>query len=225
MPIEFNCSSCSTTLRVPDEHLGKQARCPKCQTLNLVQPSTGIPASPQSDSESLGAAPQPVKPSANPYAVGQRSVLPPGSMAGHAYQTAHRGGVVLTLGILSLACNVMLIPGILAWILGHADLKQMNAGKMDPEGRGLTQAGMVLGIIGTLMAGLALLFYFGMIVFVIFAGAAGANAGCRLSPATARYASKSRMSVRFNVFKRPFGIGDVLETISSSMELRSIVTR
>ena len=175
MPIEFNCSSCTTTLRVPDEHLGKQARCPSCQTLNLVQPSTGDSPSPQSVSDTFIAAPQLDSPSANPYAVGQGSAVASGSMAGHAYQTAHRGGLVLTLGILSLVCNVMMVPGILAWILGHADLKQMDAGKMDPEGRGLTSAGMILGIIGTLLAGLVLLFYFGLIFFVVIAGAAGAN--------------------------------------------------
>jgi hypothetical protein len=172
VPIEFNCNSCSTTLRVPDEHLGKQARCPKCQTLNVVQPSTGNPASHPSGSNSLGAA-QPAKPAANPYAVGQGSVLPAGGMAGQAYQTAHRGGMVLTLGILSLVCNVMLVPGILAWIFGRADLKQMDAGRMDPEGRGLTQAGMILGIIATVMVGLGLLMYVGVIFLVIIAAAAG----------------------------------------------------
>jgi len=36
--IEFRCHGCSSVLRVPDEHLGKQARCPKCQTLNLIEP-------------------------------------------------------------------------------------------------------------------------------------------------------------------------------------------
>ena len=175
MPIEFNCSSCSTILRVPDEHLGKQARCPKCQTLNLVQPSAGEPVSSQSDGVSFSAATQPVENSANPYAATESAALPPGSMAGHPYQTAHRGGIVLMLGILSLVCNVMLIPGILAWILGYADLKRIDAGKMNPEGRGLTQAGMILGIIGTSMAGLALLFYFGLMVFGILAGVAGVN--------------------------------------------------
>lgn len=60
--------------------------------------------------------------------------------------TPHRGVVILVLGILSvLVCFVF---GIAAWVMGNADLKQMDAGLMDPEGRGLTQAGKLCGIIG-----------------------------------------------------------------------------
>lgn len=42
MPIKFSCSQCGSSLRVPDEHIGKQARCPKCSETNLV-PSTSEP--------------------------------------------------------------------------------------------------------------------------------------------------------------------------------------
>ena len=33
MPIEFSCPQCSRVLRVSDEHAGKTARCPDCQTI------------------------------------------------------------------------------------------------------------------------------------------------------------------------------------------------
>jgi hypothetical protein len=36
MPIELECSGCGKTLRVPDEHAGKQARCPGCKTVLTV---------------------------------------------------------------------------------------------------------------------------------------------------------------------------------------------
>jgi hypothetical protein len=36
--------------------------------------------------------------------------------------------------------------------MGRRDLKMMQQGTMDPEGRGQTQAGMVCGIIGTCLA-------------------------------------------------------------------------
>jgi len=36
MPIETTCSGCGQRLRVADEHAGKKARCPSCQTVNLV---------------------------------------------------------------------------------------------------------------------------------------------------------------------------------------------
>jgi len=57
----------------------------------------------------------------------------------------HRGTLILVLGILGLVC--CLICGIIAWILGSTDLKEMDAGRMDPAGRGLTQAGKICGII------------------------------------------------------------------------------
>ena len=61
----------------------------------------------------------------------------------------HRGTLILVLGILSLViCGPL---GIAAWVMGSGDLKQMDAGTMDPSGRGNTQAGKICGIIGTIL--------------------------------------------------------------------------
>ena len=57
----------------------------------------------------------------------------------------HRGTTVLVLGIIGLAC--CFIAGIIAWVMGNKDLAEMNAGSMDPAGRGLTQAGKICGMI------------------------------------------------------------------------------
>ena len=179
MPIEFKCKSCSTTLRVPEEHRGKQAKCPKCQTLNLVQ-ADSFQAAPLGSGDMFAGAASPKEtlssgalPSTNPFQAGPSSSLPLGRAAGRAYQIAHRGPLVLTLGIVSLVCNVLLIPGILAWVFGKSDLKQMQLGQMDPEGRGMTQAGMILGIISTALVGLVLLAYLGIFIvfFIAIAGA------------------------------------------------------
>jgi uncharacterized membrane protein YidH (DUF202 family) len=62
----------------------------------------------------------------------------------------HRGTVVLVLGILGLVCCV--ICGIIAWVMGNNDLRDMNAGRMDPAGRGLTQAGKICGMISVILA-------------------------------------------------------------------------
>ncbi|MGA1057220.1 MAG: hypothetical protein ACO3Y3_05950 [Phycisphaerales bacterium] len=59
----------------------------------------------------------------------------------------HRGTTVLVMGILSLVICAPL--GIAAWIMGKGDLAKIDAGLMDPSGRGTTLAGMVLGIFGT----------------------------------------------------------------------------
>lgn len=71
----------------------------------------------------------------------------------------HRATLVLVLGILSLVFCAPL--GIAAWIMGNADLKEMDAGRMDPGGRGNTNAGRICGIIGTVFMILA------AVVFVI----------------------------------------------------------
>jgi len=61
----------------------------------------------------------------------------------------HRGTLILVLGILGLVCCFIL--GIIAWIMGNTDLREMDAGRMDPSGRGLTQAGKICGIISVVL--------------------------------------------------------------------------
>jgi hypothetical protein len=80
------------------------------------------------------------------------------SINGSAYVAPHRGPIVLVLGILGL-CSCPLFSFV-AWALGSHDLKEMRAGRMDRSGEGLTMAGMVLGMILSLVwliAGIATL--------------------------------------------------------------------
>ena len=104
---------------------------------------------------------------------------PLGSTRGQRNLQPHRGSLVLTLGILGIVFNVCGIPGILAWIFGSSDLKQIKAGTMDPEGEGLTKAGYICGIIGTCIQIVALigamLYVVFIILLVVFAAAAGGN--------------------------------------------------
>ena len=73
------------------------------------------------------------------------------------YLKPHRGTTVLVLGIIGLvAC---FICGIIAWVMGNADLREMDAGVMDPSGRDMTNAGKVCGMIATLLVLAGLLFY------------------------------------------------------------------
>lgn len=97
----------------------------------------------------------------------------------------HRGGVVLTMGIVSivLACATVAfcVPaliglplGILAWVWGRKDLRRMEQGLMDPEGRGTTQGGFICGIIGTVLNALLLMLFVGyLVVMGVMIGAAG----------------------------------------------------
>jgi hypothetical protein len=62
----------------------------------------------------------------------------------------HRGVLVLVLGILGIVCCFIL--GIVAWVMGNNDLREMDAGTMDPSGLGLTKAGKICGMVGVILA-------------------------------------------------------------------------
>jgi hypothetical protein len=67
----------------------------------------------------------------------------------------HRGSKVLIFGVLGM---VVCFPfGIAAWVMGTADLKRMQAGEMDPGGRGVTTAGKIVGTVATFLNPLAIL--------------------------------------------------------------------
>jgi hypothetical protein len=61
----------------------------------------------------------------------------------------HRGVLILVLGILGIVCCFIL--GIIAWVMGNGDLREIDAGRMDPSGRGLTQAGKICGMVGVIL--------------------------------------------------------------------------
>ena len=94
------------------------------------------PANPFSDQAAPAAA--------DPY------VTPGAAGGGRGHVVPHRGALILILGILAVIpvpCCTLLGPA--AWIMGYTDLGEIKAGRMDASGRGQTQAGMVLGIVGT----------------------------------------------------------------------------
>ena len=63
----------------------------------------------------------------------------------------HRGALILILGILSLVpCGLGLL-GPIAWVMGSTDLKEVEAGRMDPDGEGPTRAGRICAILGTVL--------------------------------------------------------------------------
>lgn len=87
----------------------------------------------------------------------------------------HRGTMILVFGILGFV--ICPIFGIVAWVMGNNDLKEIQAGTMDPSGEGITKAGKIIGMIATILAiistaiSLLLLVIFGA---AIFTGAAAA---------------------------------------------------
>jgi hypothetical protein len=128
------------------------------------QPSAGMIVAPNPQAGQNPFATQQFAAPANPAATS------PYGRATH-YQP-HRGVVILVLGLMSfvVGCPVL---GAIAWFMGSADLREMQAGRMDPEGMGMTQAGRIVGMIHLLLTlvgfGLAMLMFF----FMICAGMAG----------------------------------------------------
>ncbi len=88
----------------------------------------------------------------------------------------------MVLGIISLACLFLsmcyglgvligLPLGITAWVLGSGDLRKIKNHEMDEEGQGMTLAGWICGIIGTVLHSLVLLTCGGLITFALLLGA------------------------------------------------------
>jgi hypothetical protein len=83
---------------------------------------------------------------------------------------AHRGVLILVLGILSLVTGCAPVLGPIAWILGNNDLKEIRAGTMDPSGEGMTNAGKICGMIATILSVVVICLY--LLIFLgVFGGA------------------------------------------------------
>ena len=83
------------------------------------------------------------------------------------YLQPHRGSTILTFGILGLLCCALFAP--VAWVMGSTDSRAIREGRMNPEGLSMTQAGMILGIIGTVLMGLSCLGIFIAVILQIAA--------------------------------------------------------
>jgi hypothetical protein len=137
------CPQCHRQLRLPDGLLGQVAKCPACAMTFVIGEEPPPSAAPEP-----AAVPPPVEAPA-PRRQFDDDDAPPVRRA-RRDMTPHRGGVILTFGILSLVCGCMgIIFGPAAWTMANADMAEIHAGRMDPEGESLTQAGRICGIIGT----------------------------------------------------------------------------
>lgn len=87
----------------------------------------------------------------------------------------HRATLVLVLGILSLIiCQPL---GIVAWIMGRTDLKQMAEGTMDPSGKDTTNIGRILGIVACVLLILGLVV--AVVATILGIGAAAVGGAAR----------------------------------------------
>ncbi len=153
------CPSCQRELRVPDQLIGKLVKCPACSTTftaSLSEPSPPVDA----ETEQQTYRPQQEPPLEDvPEEPGQGEEdyepRPLRSRRRRRFYVEHRGAMVLTLGILSLVLCPLQVLGPVAWTMGNNDLAAMRSGRMDPSGEGITQAGRICGIIGTVLLALS----------------------------------------------------------------------
>ena len=97
----------------------------------------------------------PNQPSYGPGGYG--STPPPGGYGyGGGTQTHPKATTSLVLGILGVVCCSLAAP--FAWITGKKTVSEIDASGGRLEGRGQAQAGYILGIVGTVLLILALLF-------------------------------------------------------------------
>ncbi len=166
MPIIAECPSCGKKLKIPDELVGKTVRCSDCAGTFLARrPRSAAPMPPPVPRDDYYE-----RPSRRPSQLTADGMMP------------HRGGLVMAFGIIATVMVLLsggvyvggaaagpvafgglpvaiigLVLGVLAWIWGGRDLALMKAGVMDPTGHGMTTAGYICGIIGTVLNAIGLI--------------------------------------------------------------------
>ena len=74
-----------------------------------------------------------------------------------AYPESSQATTVLVLGILGIVICGILAP--FAWSMGNKELAAIDAGRRPPDQRSTANAGRILGIIGTVLLGIGILFF------------------------------------------------------------------
>lgn len=134
---------------------------PEWRLASEIFPQINAQGSPGATAQQPGT-PQPgaATQQGSPFAGGQNPVYLQPDQGAYGDNSAYgsgapllpdRGATVFVLGLLSFifVCIALSIP---AWIMGGSDLKEIEAGRRDPSGRGMTMAGMVLGIVSLVIS-------------------------------------------------------------------------
>lgn len=172
----FKCPTCHTSFCVPKQMIGRMVNCPKCQATFAALADDDAQDNSGHQTTTATEAPLPGERGTDEKychecgaVIRARAEICPNcgvrQPAGLGYASSlepHRGSAILVLGILGLV--VFWPVGVIAWLWANEDLRKMDAGIMDPEGRGSTQAGRICGLIATVLALVAV----GLIVLYLF---------------------------------------------------------
>ncbi len=142
----ISCPKCDRQLRVPDDLLGQSVKCPGCSETFTAEASKTEPPPPSSrprdDDDPPSRRPAPRR---DDYDDDDRRPKRSRNLA------PHRGDTIQLLGILSFFIAGPIL-GPMAWVMGNNDLKEMDAGRMDPAGRGSTSTGRMCGMISSIIS-------------------------------------------------------------------------
>jgi hypothetical protein len=172
MPETIKCVHCDAPLRLPEQFIGQEVRCPSCQKTFTAQlpalPPRTEPAEEPHEDES-----PPRRPRADDERPSQQRRLRDDSVEDEdyprrrraryddddAYQRRlepHRGSSIQTLGIFSIVLAVCcwpvgLVLGIVALVMANGDLARMQSGSMDRSGESQTNTGKTCAVIGLIL--------------------------------------------------------------------------
>ena len=76
-------------------------------------------------------------------------------MADQTFPESSASGAALILGVLTFPIPLL---GPFAWFVGHREVKAIDAGRRDPEGRREANFGRIVGMIATILAAAVLAF-------------------------------------------------------------------
>jgi len=171
--IILHCPQCQRLLRVTEELIGRPVKCPACSTTFSVAAGG---EEPQAVPVALEGPQAPITRSSPAPTMDEEEEERPWEELGRRDAEPHRGTLILVLGIVSVVLSTLAFCtagltgligaplGIVAWVMGRRDLRKMRELRMDPEGNGFTQAGLICGIIGTIFSSL------GVLCFLVYLG-------------------------------------------------------
>jgi hypothetical protein len=183
MPETIQCAHCQAPLRLPEQFIGQEVRCPACQKTFMAQMPAASP--PPAAEQRREQPPSPIR--SEPLANVRPSRRQPDyddddyddAYSFRRYARVDRSSTVKILGIVGLALvalglcvgiPVVLVGfglGIAAVIMGRNDLALMKLGERDPAGRPATKTGVLCGTIAIVLTGVLLVLGCGFVVFMI----------------------------------------------------------
>jgi hypothetical protein len=165
MPSTIECPLCKKTLNAPEGGDGQQVRCPACYGVFTLDAPAGVSAAPVNQPTSAEANRRRQALQDEAEARRRRDRYREDDDAYDGFDdirdrqrpvAPHRGGLIQTLGILSIVfCCIPFVGGILGllgFIFGQSDMAAIDAGRMDRAGRSITQGGRTCAIIGLVLS-------------------------------------------------------------------------